>query len=353
MKENIIALVDALVSERDLPDEGLRALIESEGEDAAYLRARGGEVCESVYGKAVYLRGLVEFTNYCANDCFYCGLRRSNGECERYRLTEEEVLDCAIRGYQLGFRTIVLQGGEDRGFSDESVCSVVRKIKESCPDTAVTLSIGERDADTYQAFFDAGADRYLLREETASPELYKKLHPDELSLESRMNCLYELKRIGFQVGCGFMVGAPYQTTDDIIADLRFIQKFKPNMLGIGPFLPHKSTPFRDFPAGSVEMTLNLLAISRIILPEVLLPATTALGTASDRGREDGLLAGANVIMPNLSPSPVRSKYLLYDGKLCTGDEAAESVRLMERRIESAGRYVDWRRGDCAGMGDGK
>ena len=352
MKENIKTLVDALVAERNLPDEGLRALIEAESEDAAYLRARGGEVCESVYGKAVYLRGLVEFTNYCKNDCFYCGLRRSNRECERYRLTEEEVLDCAIRGYELGFRTVVLQGGEDGGFSDESVVSVVRKIKESCPDTAVTLSIGERDADKYQAFFDAGADRYLLREETASPEHYSKLHPPELSLERRLDCLYELKRIGFQVGCGFMVGAPYQTTGDIIADLRFMQKFKPHMLGIGPFIPHKSTPFRDFPAGSVEMTLNLLAISRIMPPKCCCPQPPP-GTASDRGREDGLLAGANVIMQNLSPAPVRSKYLLYDGKLCTGDEAAESVRLMERRIESAGRYVDWGRGDFAGMGENK
>ncbi len=300
---------------------------------------------EEIYGRDVYLRGLIEFTNYCKNDCLYCGIRRSNRSADRYRLTEKQILDCCQTGYQLGFRTFVLQGGEDPFYTDERLCSIVREIKKLYPDCAVTLSVGERSRESYARLREAGADRYLLRHETADAGHFAKIHPGELSLEQRIRCLRDLKELGYQVGCGFMVGSPYQTIDSIVADLEFIKEFQPHMVGIGPFIPHHSTPFAKEPAGSLELTLYLLAIVRLMLPDVLLPATTALGTIHPRGRELGLLAGANVVMPNLSPTEVRSKYLLYDNKICTGDEAAECRRCLERRVESVGYKIVVSRGD--------
>jgi len=302
-------------------------------------------VREEIYGRDVYLRGLIEFTNYCKNDCLYCGIRRSNRSADRYRLTEKQILDCCQTGYQLGFRTFVLQGGEDPFYTDERLCSIVREIKKLYPDCAVTLSVGERSRESYARLREAGADRYLLRHETADAGHFAKIHPGELSLEQRIRCLRDLKELGYQVGCGFMVGSPYQTIDSIVADLEFIKEFQPHMVGIGPFIPHHSTPFAKEPAGSLELTLYLLAIVRLMLPDVLLPATTALGTIHPRGRELGLLAGANVVMPNLSPTEVRSKYLLYDNKICTGDEAAECRRCLERRVESVGYKIVVSRGD--------
>ncbi|MDR2650007.1 MAG: [FeFe] hydrogenase H-cluster radical SAM maturase HydE [Clostridiales bacterium] len=317
--------------------------------DTDELFALSREVRESVYGKDVYMRGLIEFTNYCKNDCYYCGIRRGNNKAERYRLTEDNILDCCLTGYGLGFRTFVLQGGEDPYFTDGRLERIVRAIKKSLPDCAVTLSVGERSGNSYERLFNAGAERYLLRNETANGAHYKMLHPPVLSLENRMRCLRDLKEIGYQVGCGFMVGSPGQTPECLADDLMFIQAFKPQMVGIGPFIPHRDTAFAPKPQGSLGLTLFLLAIIRLLLPNLLLPATTALGTIHPKGRELGILAGANVVMPNLSPSGVRGKYLLYDGKICTGDEAAECRFCMQRRIERIGYKLAVSRGDCVGF----
>ena len=343
---NNLELIKKLKEEQILTGDEFRQLLETlTADEAEELYKEAREVREFHYGKDVYLRGLIEFTNYCRNDCLYCGIRRSNCNAERYRLTKEEILDCTDQGYDLNFRTFVLQGGEDMFFTDDDICDLVSSIKERHPDCAVTLSIGEKSRDSYQKYFDAGADRYLLRHETSNPEHYGKLHPKELSIENRKRCLKDLKEIGYQVGAGIMIGSPYQTTDNIIEDLFYMKEFQPQMVGLGPFIPHKDTPFADFKAGTLEDTLHLLAIVRLMLPRVLLPATTALGTIDPRGREKGILAGANVVMPNLSPTSVRGKYLLYDGKICTGDEAAECRSCMERRMESVGYKVVVSRGD--------
>lgn len=291
------------------------------------------------------MRGLIEFTNYCKNDCYYCGIRRSNKNAARYRLTQEEILECCRAGYGLGFRTFVLQGGEDYFYSDDDIATIVRAIKTQHPDCAVTLSIGERSSETYALWKQAGADRYLLRHETADCAHYAKLHPAELSVQNRQNCLYTLKELGYQAGAGFMVGSPYQTAENLADDLMFLQKLRPQMIGIGPFIPHHDTPFKNESAGSVELTLVLLAVLRLLFPHVLLPATTALGTLAPGGRLLGIKAGANVIMPNLSPQNVRGKYLLYDNKLHTGAEAAEALNELQREVASIGYRIVSARGD--------
>lgn len=340
-----------LEQDRDLPDRDLLDLIVMQDAEAeALLAQRAAAVRQQVYGRDVFIRGLIEFTNYCRNDCFYCGIRRSNACAQRYRLTREEILACCRTGYGLGFRTFVLQGGEDPFFTTERLAELVRAIKRAYPDCAVTLSVGEKDRATYQAWFDAGADRYLLRHETADEGLYRRLHPEELSLQNRMRCLRDLKDIGYQVGCGFMVGAPFQTPEMLLKDLRFLQAFQPHMVGIGPFIPHRDTPFRDCPPGTAQMTLRLLAIIRLMLPHVLLPATTALGTVQSDGRQRGMGYGANVVMPNLSPLSVRKKYALYDNKISTGEEAAESVALLKQSMAAAGYRVVTARGDWKGGG---
>ena len=340
-----------LEQDRDLPDRDLLDLIVMQDAEAeALLAQRAVAVRQQVYGRDVFIRGLIEFTNYCRNDCFYCGIRRSNACAQRYRLTREEILACCRTGYGLGFRTFVLQGGEDPFFTTERLAELVRAIKQAYPDCAVTLSVGEKDRETYQAWFDAGADRYLLRHETADEGLYRRLHPEELSLQNRMRCLRDLKDIGYQVGCGFMVGAPFQTPEMLLKDLRFLQSFQPHMVGIGPFIPHRDTPFRDCPPGTAQMTLRLLAIIRLMLPHVLLPATTALGTVQSDGRQRGMGYGANVVMPNLSPLSVRKKYALYDNKISTGEEAAESVALLKQSMAAAGYRVVTARGDWKGGG---
>ncbi|UOO38136.1 [FeFe] hydrogenase H-cluster radical SAM maturase HydE [Oscillospiraceae bacterium CM] len=345
-------LVDKLEKNRVLSREEFKTLIEKrDDETAAYLFERARHVRQSVYGNDVYMRGLIEFTNFCKNDCHYCGIRRSNKNCERYRLTKDQILSCCASGYALGFRTFVLQGGEDPFYTDEKMTDIIRAIKTSYPDCALTLSVGEKSYETYKAFREAGADRYLLRHETANPCHYAALHPADMAFEDRMQCLYNLKDIGFQAGCGFMVGSPQQTTETIIDDLLFIKALDPQMVGIGPFIPHHDTPFKDEQAGALELTLYLLAIIRLMLPSVLLPATTALGTIHPKGREKGILAGANVVMPNLSPIDVRNKYLLYDNKICTGDEAAECVRCMSRRVESIGYRIVVARGDYKKIND--
>lgn len=293
----------------------------------------------------IYIRGLIEFTNYCKNDCYYCGIRCSNNNANRYRLTQEEILSCCHNGYELGFRTFVLQGGEDLFFSDPKMVAIISAIKKIYPDCAVTLSIGERSFASYKAMFAAGADRYLLRHETINHSHYALLHPKALSLNNRLQCLENLKKIGYQVGTGFMVGSPFQTADNLIEDLLFIRTFNPQMIGIGPFVPHKDTAFHDKKAGTVQQTLRLIAILRLMLPRALIPATTALGTIDPTGREQGILAGANVVMPNLSPIMVRNKYALYDNKICTGEEAAECINCLKARLQKIGYEIVVDRGD--------
>lgn len=341
------ALIDKLAAQNELSDKELLFLIENRAEaDAEYLYKKAREACENVFGDQVYLRGLIEISSFCKNDCLYCGIRRSNKNASRYRLTKEEILACADEGYSLGFRTFVLQGGEDAYYTDDILCKIISELKERYPDCAVTLSLGERGKESFKRLFDAGADRYLLRHETADPVHYSRLHPAEMRLETRMQCLYDLKEIGYQVGCGFMVGSPFQTSESIVKDLRFIKDFEPQMVGIGPFISHHDTPFCSEKNGSVQLTLHLLAIIRLLLPKVLLPATTALGTLDPTGREKGILAGANVVMPNLSPTAVRKKYMLYDNKICTGDESAQCRKCLEGRIMSTGRKIVTARGDA-------
>ncbi len=314
-------------------------------EEIAYATALSREITVGRFGKKIYFRGIVEFTNICKNDCYYCGIRCSNHKVSRYRLTPEDILECCLEGYDAGFRTFVLQGGEDGWFTDDRMADIIRAIKERYPDCAVTLSLGERSRASYQKLFDAGADRYLLRHETADPRHYAHLHPPFQTLETRMRCLEDLKEIGYQTGCGIMVGSPGQTPRTLAKDMVFMQQFQPHMVGIGPFLPHKDTPFRDEASGSVELTLLILALCRIMLPQVLMPATTALGTAESDGRKLGVLAGCNVVMPNLSPSHVREKYMLYDNKAGTDLTARQGIAMLRRQMEEIGYEVVIGRGD--------
>ena len=339
-------LIDRLRAERRLErSEWIALLSERSADDEAYARGMAQEICESVYGSDVYLRGLIEISSYCKNDCLYCGLRRSNRDCERYRLTEEDILGCCREGYGLGFRTFVMQGGEDMWFTDERLCAIVAAVRSEFPDAAITLSVGEKSRETYQKYFNAGANRYLLRHETADPSHYSLLHPAGMTFENRKNCLYTLKDIGFQVGAGIMVGSPGQTWETVAADMEFMRELEPHMVGIGPFLPHHATPFRDEPAGRLNDTLFIVALVRLMLPEALIPATTALATLDPEGREMGLLSGANVIMPNLSPADVRKKYLLYDNKQAFGSEAAQSLEINKAALEKIGRRASMTRGD--------
>ena len=339
-------LIDRVVAGESLTVEEYALLIkERNPASAARLAAAATERRQAIYGNTVYIRGLIEVSNICKNNCYYCGIRAGNQNCDRYRLTEEDILSACEEGYELGFRTFVLQGGEDGYFTDERLTSLLRAIKETHPDCAVTLSLGERSRESYQNLYDAGADRYLLRHETATKSHYERLHPSPLSLDERMRCLYDLRDIGYQVGCGFMVGSPYQTPEDIARDLKFIEGFKPDMCGIGPFIPHKDTVFADFSPGTLELTCYLLSIVRLIHPPVLLPSTTALGTIHPEGRELGILAGANVVMPNLSPASVRKKYMLYDNKGSDGAESAQSKAELQRRMASIGYEVVTARGD--------
>ncbi len=310
-----------------------------------YLTERAVYTSKQHFKNDIYIRGLIEISNICKNDCFYCGIRKSNANCSRYRLNEEEIISSCEIGYPLGFRTFVLQGGEDAYYSDERLCKTVKKIKKEFPNCAVTLSLGERSKESYKKLFDAGADRYLLRHETANPHHYKKLHPHNMSFNNRMECLQNLKEIGFQTGCGFMVGSPFQTLENIAEDLMFIADFQPHMVGIGPFIPHSETPFSNKAAGSVDLTCKILSIVRLMLPNVLLPATTALGSLEKGGREKGILSGANVVMPNLSPPSVREKYMLYDNKLSSGAEASENLRLLEESLNKIGYKTVTSRGD--------
>ena len=344
-------LIERLERERDLTNAEFAVLLDqSSGADRDFLFERARAVRDAHYGRKVYIRGLIELTNYCKNDCLYCGIRKSNVSCERYRLTKEQILSCCESGYALGFRTFVLQGGEDGWYTDERMTDIVRAMRQAYPDCAITLSLGERGRESFKRLYDAGANRYLLRHETADETHYARLHPASMTLTHRLQCLRDLKEIGFQTGAGFMVGSPYQTTECIVRDFRFLQELKPQMVGLGPFIPHHATPFKDFPAGSTERTLLCLSIVRLLLPNVLLPATTALATIDGDGRIKGMNAGCNVVMPNLSPLEDRSKYLLYDNKASSGEEAAESLRALREHLAAAGYEVVIDRGDYKGEG---
>lgn len=344
-------LIERLERERDLTNAEFAVLLDqSSGADRDFLFERARAVRDAHYGRKVYIRGLIELTNYCKNDCLYCGIRKSNVSCERYRLTKEQILSCCESGYALGFRTFVLQGGEDGWYTDERMTDIVRAMRQAYPDCAITLSLGERGRESFKRLYDAGANRYLLRHETADEAHYARLHPVSMTLTHRLQCLRDLKAIGFQTGAGFMVGSPYQTTECIVRDFRFLQELKPQMVGLGPFIPHHATPLKDFPAGSTERTLLCLSIVRLLLPNVLLPATTALATIDGDGRIKGMNAGCNVVMPNLSPLEDRSKYLLYDNKASSGEEAAESLRALREHLAAAGYEVVIDRGDYKGEG---
>lgn len=339
-------IIEQLAREHSLPLEEYAHLVERYSTETARLLAeRAVEVRTKLYGTDVFIRGLIEVSSYCKNDCYYCGLRASNRACQRYRLEPDEILRRVDLGHELGFRTFVLQGGEDPHFTDEIVCELVRTIKQRYPDSAVTLSLGQRSHESYAALRAAGADRYLLRHEAADANYYASLHPSSMTHESRMACLHDIRNLGFAAGAGFMVGAPGQTAAHLAADLKFIETFKPEMCGIGPFVPHDATPYANEPAGTLEQTCYLLSIIRLIHPPILLPATTALGTIDSQGREKGILAGANVVMPNLSPADVRAKYEIYNNKAHTGVESAEGLAELNDRFEAIGYHLVVDRGD--------
>ncbi len=347
MMNKFYEITDKLIKSGSLDLEEYEFLVEAFSPEALeYTSKKALETRRSVYGDDIYIRGLIEISNICKNDCLYCGIRASNKLCDRYRLNKEDIVACCKEGYKLGFRTFVLQGGEDLYYEDDVLCDIIKNIKALYPDCALTLSLGERSEESYRQLFSAGADRYLLRHETASKEHYEKLHPQNMSFENRMKCLGILKEIGYQVGCGFMVGSPYQDTKTIAMDLKFIEEFKPQMCGIGPFIPHKDTEFANEKAGSGELTCYLLSIVRLILPNVLLPATTALATVSKDGRNKGILCGANVVMPNLSPSGLREKYSLYDNKASFGLEACEGLDILKKDISELGAKIICARGDA-------
>ena len=346
MNSKLFSLIEKLEKNSSLETEEYEFLVANRTPEAAEkLSAAADSVRRRIYGNSVFVRGLIEISNICKNDCFYCGIRKSNSSCERYRLTPQEILACCEEGYGLGFRTFVMQGGEDGYFTDDRVCEIISGIKRRYPDCAVTLSLGEKSRESYQRLYDAGADRYLLRHETANEAHYALLHPEALQYSERMRCLYDLRSIGFQTGCGFMVGSPFQTAAHIAQDLKFIEQFKPDMCGIGPFIPHKDTPFRDYSSGTAELTCYLLSIIRLIHPPVLLPSTTALATLDVNAREKGIAAGANVVMPNLSPVSVREKYELYNNKIVSKSEAAQSIAELRQRMKNAGYEIVTARGD--------
>lgn len=348
--KDLFKLVDKLEETQELSFEEWTSLIEGQSPELSeYIFAKARAVREKYYGRDVYVRGLIEFTNYCKNNCTYCGIRCGNSNVNRYRLSKEEILACCELGWELGYRTFVLQGGEDPYYTDEMICDIVASIRKAYPECAITLSVGEKSKESYAKYKEAGADRYLLRHETANEEHYAKLHPANLSGAERKKCLKDLKALGYQVGAGFMVGAPYQTAENLAEDMVYLKELNPAMVGIGPFIPHHDTTFADMEPGTLEQTLYLLGLIRLMIPAVLLPATTALGTIDPLGREKGMDAGANVVMPNLSPTEVRKDYLLYDNKICTGDEAAECRHCLEMRMKSVGYEVVQDRGDSKNM----
>lgn len=345
MNNKLLELIDRLANNHALSLEEYEYLIKNRNPEVVqYAKQKAVTIRKQIFGNKVYIRGLIEISNICKNDCLYCGIRCSNKTCERYRLSEEDILECCEEGYQLGFHTFVLQGGEDAYFSDDVLCHLLETMKSKYPDCAITLSLGERSKESYARLFQAGANRYLLRHETADQHHYQKLHPSYMSYENRMECLYTLKELGYQTGCGFMVGSPYQDEKMLAKDLKFIEEFHPQMCGIGPFIPHNATPFKDMRAGSEDLTCYLLSLIRLIYPPILLPSTTALGTIDTQGTEKGIQAGANVIMPNLSPLSVRKKYELYNHKKHTGEESAQNKNRLALKMKEIGYEIVTERG---------
>ena len=339
-------IVDRLVAGAAMDRNGWLRLLSLQGdEERRYVQQRAMEVAHQNFGNGVFVRGLIEISSYCRNNCNYCGIRCGNRAALRYRLTKEQILECCRAGAGLGFNTFVLQGGEDVVQSDDWVTDVVCAIKSEFPDKAVTLSVGERSAAAYRAFRAAGADRYLLRHETRSDEHYSLLHPRTMSAANRRNCLFTLKELGFQTGSGMMIGSPYQTMEHIADDMMFLDELRPQMIGVGPFIPASGTPFEDFSAGSVNLTILVVSLLRLRFPHALLPATTALASLHSRGRELAILAGANVVMPNLSPSDVRSKYSIYNNKKSTGDESAQQIESLRQSLDAIGYRINFSRGD--------
>lgn len=339
-------MIDKLRRERKLSAEEYKELLLcQDAEVLEYLQRQAQEETLARFGNKIFIRGLIEISNRCRNNCYYCGIRKENRNIARYELTQEEILACCREGYQIGFRTFVLQGGEAPEAKDDRIAETVTAIRREFPDCAITLSLGERSRQAYERFFQAGANRYLLRHETHNEQHYRKLHPAEMSLAHRLQCLDQLKEIGYQVGTGIMVGSPHQTIDHLVQDIRFIEQFRPEMIGMGPFIPHHDTVFATSPPGNMELTLKLLSIFRLMLPDALIPATTALATLAPNGRERGILAGANVVMPNLSPPAQRAKYSLYDNKASMGAEAAEGLKRLEEELKSIGYEISKERGD--------
>ncbi len=336
---------DVLLNKKLTVDDFEYILTNYNEDDFEFIKSSASKIAIAIFGKRIYFRGIIEFSNICKNDCLYCGIRRSNSNCERYRLTKDEILECCEDGYNFGYRTFVLQSGEDGYFSDEVMVDVVKTIRDKYNECAITLSIGERSKESYKKLFDAGANRFLLRHEAANKELYEKIHPSFQKYENRFRCLNDLKEIGYQVGAGMMIGVPYQTNRNIAEDLYFIQEFKPHMVGIGPFIPHKDTPYKEEKAGSIELSLLCLSLVRLMLPNVLLPSTTALGSLEGNGRQEGVLHGCNVVMPNLSPMSVRKKYLLYDNKAGVDLDAKASIDTLRKQMEEIGYEVVVNRGD--------
>ena len=343
---NRFDIIDELNANKTLDMQKWQKLIsEHTDEDYMYSSQLARKIAKEKFSNKLYLRGIVEFTNICRNDCLYCGIRRSNSSVARYRLDKSDILECCKLGYELGYRTFVFQGGEDAYFTDDILCDIIKNVKNKFPDCAITMSVGERSYESYKKMYDAGADRYLLRHETADCAHYSKLHPENMQLKNRMQCLENLKEIGYQTGCGMMIGSPYQTSAELACDMQFISEFKPHMIGMGPFIPHKDTPFKDKKSGSVSLTLFLLSLCRIMLPNVLLPATTALGTVDEEGQKKGVLSGCNVVMPNLSPLSVRKKYMLYDNKVGSDLDALQSLDRLKRQVEEIGYEIICDRGD--------
>lgn len=339
-------LIDQLFETHKLSHAQFVTLIDGRTQELSrYLFAKAHEVKHRYFGNAVYIRGLLEISNYCKNGCYYCGIRNGNRHASRYRLSAEQIYSCCAHGHQLGFRTFVLQGGEDPFFTDDLVVQIVSTIKAHHPDSAITLSLGEKPYESYRRFRQAGADRYLLRHETADAAHYAQLHPASMSADNRKQCLANLKRLGYQTGSGFMVGSPFQTSQHLATDMLYLHDLQPEMIGIGPFIPHHQTPFASYKAGTQELTLFMLALLRLMLPRVLLPATTALGTISQNGRTLGIQAGANVVMPNLSPLDVRKKYMIYDNKIATGLESCEYLDQLKLEMATIGEEVVVSRGD--------
>ena len=341
-----IEIIDKLNKNKTLDEcEWEKLISDYTKEDYEYSSSIAREIAKEKFSNKLYLRGIVEFSNICKNDCLYCGIRRSNNNVHRYRLTKDEILECCNLGYELGYRTFVFQGGEDAYFTDEILCDIIKTVKEKFSDCAITMSVGERSLESYKKMYNAGADRYLLRHETADCSHYQKLHPENMRLETRLQCLKNLKEIGFQTGCGMMIGSPYQTAKELSCDMKFISEFKPHMIGMGPFISHKDTPFKNEENGSVYLTLFLLSLCRIMLPNVLLPATTALGTLDKEGQKKGVLSGCNVVMPNLSPNSVRKKYMLYDNKIGSDFDAFQSLEFLKHQVEEIGYEIVNIRGD--------